>query len=386
MNRNGGEWPDRPVLHVLRRVVRGARARVASNFVASVKRLPSPLQRWFAQALCVAVACAGLPVIPGCSRDDGAGGAPNTAKAATSGEKGAARVYPYKITTTIGMVGDIVRQVAGEAAVVRNIIGEGVDPHLYKPTRGDVVALQSADVIFYSGLMLEGKMTDTLIKVAASGKAVFAVTELLDKEWLLEPPEFAGHFDPHVWMDASAWSKAVEAVAVALGEFDEPNAEAYRSNAVRYRKELEGLHEYAKRTIGSIPEGQRILITAHDAFNYFGRAYGLTVMGVQGISTESEAGLQDINGLVDILVAQRVPAVFFETSVAEKNVLALVEGARYRGHQVVVGGSLYSDAMGAAGTYEGTYIGMIDHNVTTIARALGGTPPPRGMSGRLAEE
>lgn len=290
---------------------------------------------------------------------------------------------PYRVTATTGMVADIVRQVAGDRAIVKGIIGEGVDPHLYKPTRNDVAALLSADAIFYSGLMLEGKMADALIKVGRRGKPVFAVTELLDEQYLLEPPEFRGHFDPHVWMDVSAWMRAVEGVAEALGEFDEAHAGEYRSNAVRYMEELKGLDEYARLVIASIPEQRRVLITAHDAFNYFGRAYGIEVLGIQGISTESEAGLEDINRLVDRIVKDGIQAVFVETSVSDKNVRALIEGADARGYEARIGGWLFSDAMGRPGTYEGSYIGMIDHNATTIARALGGQAPEKGMSGKL---
>jgi len=293
--------------------------------------------------------------------------------------------YPYKIATTVGMVGDIVRQVAGEKAEVTGIIGTGVDPHLYKPTRNDIAALHAADAVFYNGLMLEGKMADVLVKVASAGRPVYAVTKLLDEKDLLEPVEFQGHYDPHVWMDVAAWSKAVEAVANSLSEFDPPNAAFYSSNAQRYRSELGSLQEYVRKVIASIPKKQRVLITAHDAFNYFGRAYDIEVRGIQGISTESEAGLEDINRLVDFMVQNDVPAVFVETSVAERNVQALVEGARSRGKNVKVGGSLFSDAMGAPGTYEGTYIGMIDHNATIIARALGGEAPPRGLNDRLKE-
>lgn len=299
-----------------------------------------------------------------------------TARAAPKG-------YPYKAAATVGMVADIVRAVAGDKAQVTGIIGEGVDPHLYKPTRGDVATLLSADVVFYSGLMLEGKMSDTFVKVARSGKPVYAVTELIEEKFLLEPPEMAGHFDPHVWMDASAWGRCVGAVAKALGEFDAANKGAYEANAATYAREVGALHDYAKRAIASIPEKSRVLITAHDAFNYFGRAYGIEVRGIQGISTESEAGLEDINRLVDLLVQRDIKAVFVETSVADKNVRALVEGAKSRGRDVKIGGTLFSDAMGAAGTYEGTYIGMIDHNVTSITRALGGEAPERGMRGKL---
>jgi manganese/zinc/iron transport system substrate-binding protein len=229
-------------------------------------------------------------------------------------------------------------------------------------------------------------MGDVFVKVARGGKPVYAVTELLDEKYLLEPPEFAGHYDPHVWMDVSAWSRAVEAGAKSLGEYDPPHSDFYRANAQAYQRKLEELHQYVQTVIRTIPEKQRVLITAHDAFNYFGRAYGIEVKGIQGISTESEAGLEDINRLVNYIVENGVQSVFVETSVADKNVRALVEGAKAKGMDVKIGGRLFSDAMGAPGTYEGTYIGMIDHNATIIARALGGQAPPRGMQGKLRIE
>ena len=290
---------------------------------------------------------------------------------------------PYRIVTTTGMVKDIVQAVAGEKASVENLIGEGVDPHLYKPTRSDVAALLGADVIFYSGLLLEGKMSDVLVRVATRGKPAYAVTELIDESYLLAPEDLSGHFDPHVWMDVRGWMKAVEAIGQSLEAYDRVNTRFYQKNANEYLAKLEKLDEYAKKVIRSIPEKSQVLITAHDAFNYFGRAYGLDVKGIQGISTESEAGLKDINLLVDEIVNRDIKAVFIESSVADKNIRALIEGTKVRGHNVVVGGELYSDAMGARGTYEGTYIGMIDHNVTTVAKALGGTPPEGGMQGKL---
>lgn len=292
------------------------------------------------------------------------------------------REYPYQITATVGMVADIVRQVAGEYAEVDGLIGEGVDPHLYKPTRDDVTRLMGADVVFYSGLMLEGKLGDVLIKVAQR-KPVYAVTELLDEQYLLEPEEFEGLYDPHVWMDPDGWSRAVEAVADSLAEYDPAHAERYHANAEAYVEQLEALDAWAQQAIETIPERSRILITAHDAFNYFGRAYGLEVKGIQGLSTESEAGLDDVRRLVDTIVDNEISAVFVETSVSDKNVRALIEGAAARGHEVRIGGTLYSDAMGAPGTYEGTYIGMIDHNVTTIVGALGGEVDPGGFQGKL---
>ena len=280
------------------------------------------------------------------------------------------------------MVTDIVRQVCGDKASVEGIIGEGVDPHLYKPTRADLNALAHADLVFYSGLVLEGKMTDVLEKMSEK-KPVIAVTESVDKNYLLMPPEFAGHPDPHLWMDVGGWMKAVEVVSQTLSDYDKPNAQFYQSNAESYLAQLKALEEYAKTSIATIPEQSRVLVTAHDAFNYMGRAYGIEVVGIQGISTESEAGLNDLNRLVDMLVEKNVTAVFVETSVADKNVKALIEGARAQGLEVKIGGTLFSDAMGAPGTYEGTYIGMIDHNITTIVNALGGNAPEKGLNGKL---
>ena len=292
--------------------------------------------------------------------------------------------YPYGIVCTVGMITDIVTHIAGDKADVSGIMASGTDPHLYKPTRGDGIKLQRADVIFYNGLMLEGKMIDTLVRLARDGKPVFAVTELLEDEGYVMT-DANQHLDPHVWMDAGAWMHAVDAAAAALGRYDPDNADYYLTNAKAYRAEIKALDDYARSAIASVPKQQRVLVTAHDAFNYMGRAYDLNVRGIQGISTESEAGVRDINDLVQFLVDREVGAVFVESTVPEKNVRALVEGARAGGHDVKVGGELFSDAMGKPGSYEGTYIGMIDHNVTTIVRALGGTAPAKGMHGKLTE-
>ena len=281
---------------------------------------------------------------------------------------------PYKIVCTVGMITDIVVNLVGDYAEVEGIIGEGIDPHLYKPTRGDVIKLSQADVVFYNGLLLEGKMTDILVGVASKGKLVKAVTEaiLVETDYLLEKDDGSAYTDPHVWMDVSGWLRAIPVVAETLAVYDPENAEAYHSKAAFYAEQLEALDAYAKEAMSTIPESQRVLVTAHDAFQYLGRAYGIEVRGIQGISTESEAGVRDLEDLVDFIVERQIPAVFAESSVADKNVRALVEGARARGHAVIIGGSLFSDAMGQAGTYEGTYIGMIDSNVTTITNALGG--------------
>ena len=289
--------------------------------------------------------------------------------------------YPYKIGATVGMVGDIAKAVAGDKGEITFVIGAGVDPHVYNPTRSDVATLLRSDIIFYAGLLLEGQMADVLVKVSRK-RPVYAVTELLQPEYLIHDPA-TGHSDPHVWMDVSGWMKAVEVVAEALAEFDPPNSTGYRENAAAYLEQLNTLNDYARRAMASIPDEQRVLVTAHDAFGYMGRAYEIEVMGIQGLSTESEAGLKDINRIVDDLVRRKIPAVFVESSVSDKNVKALIEGAGSRGHKVAIGGELFSDAMGPSGTYEGSYIGMIDHNVTVIVRALGGEAPPGGMQGKL---
>jgi manganese/zinc/iron transport system substrate-binding protein len=290
------------------------------------------------------------------------------------------------IIATTGMVADITRRVVGEHGTVDALMGEGIDPHLYKPTAADARKILNADLIFYSGLLLEGRMTDTFLKAARLGKVVFPVTERIEETYLLEPPEFEGHWDPHVWMDVSAWGHAVDAVATALCEQDPVHCQQYKDNAKAYNKQLEGLHAYAIKSIASIPKEQRVLITAHDAFNYFGRAYGIEVVGIQGLSTESEAGIEDVNRLVNMLVEKGITAVFVESSVSDRNVKALIEGAKAKGHIVTIGGRLFSDAMGKGGTYKGTYIGMLDHNITTIANGLGGDAPDKGFVASVQDE
>ena len=301
---------------------------------------------------------------------------PDQANAATFKKK-----YPMKVGATVGMVADIVREVAKDKAQVTNIIGSGIDPHVYNPTRSDVAVLLKSDIIFYAGLLLEGQMSDILVKVSRK-RPVYAVTELLTPEYLIHD-EATNHSDPHVWMDVQGWMKATEVVADALAEFDPPNKAFYQKNATVFGAQLERLDDYAKGAIASIPKQQRVLVTAHDAFRYMSRAYGIEVVGIQGISTESEAGIKDINRIVDLLVQRKIPAVFVESSVSDKNVRALIEGAASRGHAVKIGGELFSDAMGPPGTYEGTYTGMIDHNATVIAAALGGNVPGKGMQAKL---
>jgi manganese/zinc/iron transport system substrate-binding protein len=326
--------------------------------------------------LAFAAALFGL-VLPGCNGSS----AQTTSQEAGNSE----RAGPYQIVTTTGMVTDVVRAVAGSHAQITPLMGPGVDPHLYKPTRGDVKRLLDADVVVYSGLMLEGRMQETFIQVARKGKPVFAITEGLDTSQLREPPEFAGHFDPHVWMDVSLWSQCVVKIADELAAFDPAHAAEYRRNASAYRESLKGLDDYVRRAIGSIPADKRVLVTAHDAFGYFGQAYRIEVRSVQGVTTESEAGVQDVNQLVEFLVERKIPAIFVESSVNSKNIEAVQEGCKARGFSVAIGGELFSDALGPAGDYTGTYIGMIDANATRIAKALGGDVPAGGYQGKLVD-
>lgn len=312
---------------------------------------------------CLALLCLIAGVLGSCKEQ--------SAPAAGTAAKGAAQL---KVVATIGMIADVARNIAGDRAQITGLMGEGVDPHLYKASPGDVRLMSDADMVLYSGLHLEGRMADVIVKLAAR-KTVVQVTETIEESKLRSPPEFAGHFDPHVWFDVTLWSKAAERTRDAFIEKDPAGRDTYTANAAAYLAKLAALHEYAKVTIATIPENNRVMVTAHDAFGYFGRAYGLEVRAIQGISTDSEASLQDINTLVDTLVSRKTPAVFIESSVPRKTVDALVEGCRARQHEVKIGGELFSDAMGKAGTAEGTYIGMVLHNVDTITAALGGTVP-----------
>lgn len=287
--------------------------------------------------------------------------------------------YPIKATATVGMVADIVRAIGGKHVEVTQLVGAGIDPHLYKPSRDDVLAIRSADMVFYNGLMLEGKMGDLLGRTA-SFRRTHAAAEVLPAAELNDSHSegMHGEPDPHVWMNVALWRQVANGICGELVAYDPPHADDYRSAFQRLDQELDELHQYGIRSMQGVPPEQRLLVTSHDAFRYFGRAYGIEVQAIQGMSTESEAGLSRINALVDLLVSRKVSSVFVESSVPEDSVEALLRGAKSRGHTVQIAGKLYSDAMGNAGTYEGTYIGMMDHNLSTIARALGCTEVPAG--------
>ncbi len=286
------------------------------------------------------------------------------------------------VVATTGMIADAVRAVGGDLVEVQALMGPGVDPHAYRQTRSDIVALARADLVLWHGLYLEAQM-ESFLRDLASDRAVVAVAETLPRDRLLAHDDYADKLDPHVWMVPELWSLVVGNVRDALSQAAPGNADAFSANAAAHLAGVQALGAYAADILATVPEPARVLVTAHDAFNYFGAAYGFEVLGIQGISTESEAGLQRIAQLVDLLVSRRIAAVFVETSVSDRNIRALIEGAAAAGHTVTIGGELYSDAMGEPGTYVGTYVGMIDHNVTTIAAALGGTAPDGGMQGLL---
>ena len=306
----------------------------------------------------------------------------STATAFLALAAGARAAAPLNVVATTGMIADTARIVGGERVSVKGLMGPGVDPHSYRQTRSDIVALTRADLVLWHGLYLEAQMEDFFGDLSRK-RSVEAVAERIPRDLLIAHEDYEGRFDPHVWMDPKLWARVVTRITETLIA-GLPDGEAdFETNAAAFMQELDALDDYSRDVLGKLQPEQRVLLTAHDAFGYFGEAYDFEVIGIQGISTEGEAGLNRISELVSELVARDIRAVFVETSVSDRNVRALVEGAAARGHEVTIGGSLFSDSMGVPGTYEGTYLGMIDHNVTTIARALGAPAPQGGRLGKL---
>lgn len=281
-----------------------------------------------------------------------------------------ARGTTIRAVATTGMIAWAVEQVGGSRVDVEGLMGPGVDPHLYKATASDVRKLADADVIFYNGLHLEAAMGELLEEMSGRVAAV-AVTRGISRDSLLAPPEFQGAYDPHVWFDVEMWMLAVEAVRQTLVELDAEGAAEFEANAARVRAELAELDEWVHGRVAELAPEMRVLVTAHDAFNYFGRAYGFEVRGLQGISTASEAGTADVQQLADMIATRRIPALFVETSIPRRTIEAVQAAVRSRGFDTRIGGSLFSDAMGNPGTDEGTYPGMVRHNVNTIVESLG---------------
>jgi manganese/zinc/iron transport system substrate-binding protein len=275
----------------------------------------------------------------------------------------------FTVVTTTGIIADSTRAIAGDTALVEPLMGAGVDPHLYKASPGDLRKLSNASLILYNGLHLEGKMADVLEKLGAR-KPVIAITKRLPRERLRSTDPNSEMSDPHIWFDVALWIEATKTIRDALMQHNPQAASIYSQRFDALSSKLQELHEWCRKEIADIPQSRRTMITAHDAFGYFGRAYGIEVLGIQGVSTDSEASLREINNLVQLLVERKIPAVFVESTVSPKAVEALIEGAASRGHRVAIGGELLSDALGKQGTPQGTYEGMVKHNVTTIKNAL----------------
>ncbi|OEK09859.1 manganese transporter [Flavivirga aquatica] len=272
------------------------------------------------------------------------------------------------IITTTSMITDLVKNIGGDHINLQGLMGSGVDPHLYKASEGDVSKLANADVIFYNGLHLEGKLVDIFEKM--KNKKTIAISDALDKNTLIGSDYFASNYDPHIWFNADYWIQATQFVVTKLSEAIPEQKTTFQTNGSKYIKQLEALKTTLTATINTLPQEKRILVTAHDAFNYFGKSFGFEVVGLQGLSTATEAGVQDVQKLAAFIIEKNVKAIFVESSVPKRTIEALQAAVKSKNHEVSIGGTLYSDALGNLGTAEGTYIGMFKYNVNTIVNAL----------------
>ncbi|CAN5519614.1 zinc ABC transporter substrate-binding protein [soil metagenome] len=299
------------------------------------------------------------PMLAACGEDAGGSG----------GDGNDVSDRTIRVVTTTQQIADAARVIGGDRVDVFGMMGPGIDPHLYKASAGDVNELEEADIVFYNGLNLEGRLADLMVSMAAE-KPTYAVAAAVPEDMLAEPPEFEGKFDPHVWFDPALWKFALQQIADGLAELDPDHADVYEENLNGYLEEIKALEAYTEEQLSSVPEEQRVLVTAHDAFGYFGLRWGYEVHALQGISTATEAGAGDVQDLAAFLVDRNIKAIFIESSVPQSAVQAVIEAAESNGGTVTVGGELFSDAMGDAGTEEGTYLGMYRHNVDTIVEAL----------------
>lgn len=279
-------------------------------------------------------------------------------------------IEKLNVVTTTSLLTDLVHQIAGDRVNLQGLMGSGVDPHLYKASEGDVSKLFNAGLVFYGGLHLEGKLVDVFEKMEQQGIKTVAVSDALNKNDLIDSKNFASNYDPHIWFDASNWKKVAQFVAQNLSESDPKNKDFYNENLNKYLVQLDELDAEIKNLVEQLPIENRILVTAHDAFSYFGKKYGFEVVGLQGISTASEAGVKDVQELANLIIDKKVPAIFVESSVPRRTIEALQAAVNSKSHQVTIGGSLFSDALGNPGTPEGTYIGMFRYNIKTIVNAL----------------
>ncbi|MCF6234120.1 MAG: zinc ABC transporter substrate-binding protein [Rhodobacteraceae bacterium] len=290
---------------------------------------------------------------------------------------------PLRVVATTGMIADVARRIGGDLVEVKGLMGPGVDPHSYRQTRTDIVAMTRADLVLWHGLYLEAQM-ESFFHDLGRKRNVVAVAEVLARDQLRSAESYADKFDPHVWMTPILWKDVVTEIQRAITQARPDSAKVFAANAQRLQADLDRLATYAESAMKRVPQGNRVLMTAHDAFGYYGDSFGIEVLSIQGISTASEAGLNRIGRLVDLLVERQITAVFVESSVSDRSIRALIEGAAAKGHILEIGGELFSDAMGEDGTYEGTYVGMMDHNITVIASALGAQVPARGMDNKLS--
>ncbi|SNQ42670.1 metal ABC transporter solute-binding protein, Zn/Mn family [Cellulophaga lytica] len=274
------------------------------------------------------------------------------------------------VVTTTTMITDLLQNIGGNTINVVGLMGSGVDPHLYKASEGDVTKLVNADVVFYGGLHLEGKLVEVFEKMERTGKKTIAVSDTLNKKELIGSEYFASNYDPHIWFNVTFWKQITTYVTNELKKADPKNAAVYEQNSKKYLQELTKLDAEVREKINELPQDKRILVTAHDAFNYFGASYNFNVVGLQGLSTATEAGVQDVQELSKFIIENKVKAIFVESSVPKRTIEALQASVTSKNHDVAIGGTLYSDALGDKGTVEGTYIGMFKYNVTTIVNAL----------------
>ncbi|KGR91297.1 manganese transporter [Ureibacillus massiliensis 4400831 = CIP 108448 = CCUG 49529] len=283
------------------------------------------------------------------------------------GAKGSDSNDSIQIITTISQIGEPIQIIGGDRVEVESLMGPGVDPHLYEATQGDITTLQNAEIVFYNGLHLEGNMIEIFSKLKES-KTTLALGESIDESRLLKDEE--GAIDPHIWFDLDIWKDALDNATEVLKEYSPEDADYFEQNKQKYFAQIDELKAEATEKLSSIPDEQRVLVTAHDAFGYFGRMYDIEVVGLQGLSTEDEVGLSDIQSTVDLLIDKQVPSVFVESSINQNSIQAVIEGAAKQGLEVELGGELFSDAMGEEGTEEGTYLGMYRHNVNTVYEGL----------------
>lgn len=274
------------------------------------------------------------------------------------------------VVTTTTMITDLLVNIGGDAINIQGLMGSGVDPHLYKASEGDVTKLANADLIFYNGLHLEGKLVEVFEKMGSRNIKTVAVSDVIDKSTLIGSEYFASNYDPHIWFDITYWEQVTQFVVDKLSEAVPEKQAVFEANGESYLKQLNDLKIEINSTINTLQQDNRILVTAHDAFNYFGKAFNFEVVGLQGLSTATEAGVQDVQKLATFIIDKKVKAIFVESSVPKRTIEALQEAVKSKGHDVKIGGTLYSDALGDAGTIEGTYIGMFKYNVNTIVNAL----------------